>query len=62
VTRTALCVLVLGMVIAGCGGSSSDEPIARAAPLSDLTEIGQLRAAFNERPGVPRLILLLSPT
>jgi hypothetical protein len=49
-------------MIAGCGGSSSDEPPSRAAPLSDLTEIGQLRAAFNEQPDVPRLILLLSPT
>ena len=54
-------VAVVAMV--GCGGSTSDEPSARAAPpLSDLAEIGQLRSAFNEKQGVPRLILLLSPT
>jgi hypothetical protein len=55
-------MLVLVAVIAGCGGSTAEEPPARAAPLADLTEIGQLRAAFNEQRGVPRLILLLSPT
>jgi hypothetical protein len=58
-------MLAVAVVVAtaGCGGSTTDEPSARAAaPLSDLAEIGQLRAAFNEKQGVPRLILLLSPT
>jgi hypothetical protein len=56
-------MLVVIIAIAGCGGSTSDEPSAQAPPpLSDLAEIGQLRAMFNEKQGVPRLILLLSPT
>lgn len=33
-----------------------------AATLTDLNRIDQLRAAFNQADGTPRLILLLSPT
>lgn len=32
------------------------------ATLTDLKDLGQLQAAFNEASGSPRLILLLSPT
>ena len=32
------------------------------ATLADLDDLDQLRDVFNERAGVPRLILLLSPT
>ncbi len=32
------------------------------ATLADLQDLNQLRDLFNERVGVPRLILLLSPT
>jgi hypothetical protein len=32
------------------------------AALTDLTRVGQLRSAFNNDSGHPRLILLLSPT
>ncbi len=35
---------------------------AQDASLTDLQDLGQLRDLFNERVGVPRLILLLSPT
>src|SRR5262249_21945452 len=31
-------------------------------PLTDLTRVDQLEAAFNQDVGRPRLILLLSPT
>ncbi|MGH8904369.1 MAG: hypothetical protein ACRDYA_22480 [Egibacteraceae bacterium] len=33
-----------------------------AATLSDIEDIDQLAALFNERQGVPRLIVLLAPT
>lgn len=33
-----------------------------AATLSDIEDIDRLVALFNEREGVPRLIVLLSPT
>ncbi|MDP9359705.1 MAG: hypothetical protein M3Q71_05755 [Chloroflexota bacterium] len=32
------------------------------AALADLQDLDQLRDLFNQRAGVPRLILLLSPT
>jgi hypothetical protein len=32
------------------------------AQLADLRDVGQLRAAFEDSAGKPRLILLLSPT
>lgn len=33
-----------------------------ATPLADLHNIEELQALFNQDEGVPRLILLLSPT
>ncbi len=35
---------------------------AQDAALTDLDDLDQLRDLFNQRAGVPRLILLLSPT
>jgi hypothetical protein len=35
---------------------------APAAKLTELTSIDQLKAGFNEADGMPRLILLFSPT
>ncbi len=32
------------------------------APVPNLTDIGQLQAAFNAGEGSPRLIMLISPT
>ena len=32
------------------------------ADLTDLDDLNQFRDVFNQRAGVPRLILLLSPT
>ncbi len=36
--------------------------VTEDATLADLQDLNQLRDLFNERAGVPRLILLLSPT
>jgi hypothetical protein len=56
---TAACV---SLALVACGGSDSDEADTQAATLSDLDRIEQLRSQFNEKRGVPRLILILSPT
>jgi nitrous oxide reductase accessory protein NosL len=60
---TALAVALLG---AGCGAANrpaSPHPRAGARDnVTELEDIGQLRAAFNAHPDVPRLIVLASPT
>lgn len=52
------------VVVAGCSASSvatvHSGPSAGAIP--ELTHLDQLRAIFNQHTGVPRLILLASPT
>jgi len=74
VTRVPLLALALSACLAagGCGGTGHGTIRARqaaattasAAPnrLTDLRNIGQLRAAFNGAAGEPRLIILMSPT
>jgi hypothetical protein len=60
-----LLVCAAAVVVAGCGGSpaaSSSAPAAERGGVTELRSIGQLRAAFNAHPGVPRLIVLASPT
>ena len=60
-----LLVCAAAVVVAGCGGSpaaSSSAPAAERDGVTELRSIGQLRAAFNAHPGVPRLIVLASPT
>jgi hypothetical protein len=60
----AAITVAIGLV--GCGGSSSTddtEPPASNAPgLTDVSNGDQLRRRFDEDAGVPRLVLLLSPT
>lgn len=66
----------LALILAGCGSSGSGAPTSGAAsgPSSvasaaatpttpnDITDIGELRTAFNQHAGQPRLIVLMSPT
>ena len=62
---TTLVVCAVAVVVAACGGSRATSSSARAAKRDGVTElrsVGQLRAAFNAHPGVPRLIVLASPT
>ncbi len=44
-------------------GSRATETVASssAAPVTELTSVSQLQAAFNAADGSPRLVLLLSP-
>ena len=58
----------LALILAGCGHASPVTlPWDRPAPppgltLTDLREVGELQAIFNQDAGKPRLILLVSPT
>ncbi len=67
VASGALLLILFG----ACAGESSisaaaqptAEPTEQPGPvLHELTGVAQFKAAFNEDEGVPRLVLLLSPT
>jgi hypothetical protein len=57
----ALALLLVAGAGAGCGGSSN-EPRSSSGDVVDLTSVDQVRAAFTNDAGKPRLVLLLSPT
>lgn len=66
----AIGVLLL-ILFGACKGGPSITSVDRAAAesiqppvpvLHDLASVDQFKAAFNEDEGLPRLILLLSPT
>ncbi|MGH3114406.1 MAG: hypothetical protein ACRDOP_13175 [Gaiellaceae bacterium] len=59
----------LALALAGCGGNGGASPDAGTqtrshgdARLVDVSSANQLRARFNRDAGIPRLVLLLSPT
>jgi hypothetical protein len=56
-----LCVALLA---AGCGGNNQSSSSSGSAKpgITELENIGQLRNAFNAHQGIPRLVVLLSPT
>ena len=74
----AACLLVFGLVAAWVAWSTPSEPRGGKAPatvtlapgaarpagfrVSDLRDVGALRARFNADRGVPRLVLALAPT
>ena len=54
-----LAVLLLGI---GLAGAAKAEGPGAAARLRDLQSVDQLKVIFNHDSGMPRLVLLLSPT
>ncbi len=65
--RRLFSVVLCWIVLAG--GMASSQPhhgaagfAVRSASLTNVQDLDQLRDLFNQRAGVPRLILLLSPT
>ena len=74
----AACLLAFALIAAlitwgplPTGPSSKAPPTITLAPgatrpaglaVTDLNDVGQLRAQFNADPGMPRLVLALAPT
>ncbi len=69
--RRAICfglMLLLTVVIPGCGPVIGPTPqpnqasTAGARSLTDLHDVSDLEARFNQDAGKPRVLLLVSPT
>ena len=51
------------LALLGCTSTPAELPPGVTAPtLTDLHSVEDLRSRFNEDDGVPRLLLLVSPT
>jgi len=57
-------LLLVFVVLVGhpAAQQATPTPTPAAPTLSDLTDVEQLRALFNQQHGTPRLLLLISPT
>ena len=58
-------VVLLSVVVSGCGqaiGSVAQPDETHAMSLTDLRDVSDLQARFNQDAGKPRLLLLVSPT
>lgn len=54
--------LVLIIVTVACTGPSPETDTVSKQGLTDISGIEDLRSAFQDNPGIPRLVLLVSPT
>jgi len=71
IVKTAGLLLVSLVILVGAASVGRGLPgefldrfseLGAPATLTDLTSVDQLRSAFNQADGTPRLILLFSPT
>ena len=61
--RAALCLLLLVLALAGCGGDETAAPEAGSTgTVEELANVLQLRSDFEADAGKTRAIVLLSPT
>jgi predicted small lipoprotein YifL len=61
VLRAAFLVLAV-LALAGCGDKTADLDAAPADGVQELTNVLDLRAAFEADAGKPRVLFLFSPT
>ena len=64
-SRGVLGIGVMLLLGVACTSASTSPPQEQLGPVPVLNELGgveQLKARFNEDRGVPRVILLMSPT
>ena len=64
-SRGVLAIGVMLLLGAACTSPSASPPQELVGPVPVLSELGgvdQFKARFNEDTGVPRVILLMSPT
>jgi hypothetical protein len=61
--RTLVLLLLLAALVIGMSGCGSSAHTSQTSTqIAQLQSIDQLRRTFDAHPGVPRLILLISPT
>jgi hypothetical protein len=61
-TRWKWMVIAIVVIAAICAGVIGSLKPHQDVTLTDLNSIEELRARFNQDKGVPRILLLLSPT
>jgi nitrous oxide reductase accessory protein NosL len=57
-----LLVVLAAATLAGCGSENEQTASPGERKLITLDDVGQLRDAFNQDHGSPRLVLVFSPT
>lgn len=55
-------LLLVFVILVGHPAAQQATPTPAAPTLTDLTDLEQLRALFNQQRDTPRLLLLISPT
>ena len=60
--RKAALLLLLGVALAGCGGSDDEAQAPTRSAVTELDNVLALRSDFEAASGKTRLLVLLSPT